>query len=95
MSQAGAPRTALTSPSPSLLRSVLGVPLLVVTSEKQVRAAAGTLQLKVRFVNVRAVPELDAALETLERDRPCAFPCWLVVNLKAAKVLVRTDQVIH
>jgi putative ABC transport system substrate-binding protein len=42
-------------------------------SEKQVRAAAGTLQLKVRFVNVRAEPELDAAFETLERDRPGAL----------------------
>jgi putative ABC transport system substrate-binding protein len=39
-------------------------------SEKQVRAAAGVLHMKVQFVNVRAEAELDHAFEALTKDRP-------------------------
>jgi putative tryptophan/tyrosine transport system substrate-binding protein len=39
-------------------------------SEKQLRAAAGVLQIKVQFVGVRAEPELDHAFEVIMRDRP-------------------------
>jgi ABC-type uncharacterized transport system substrate-binding protein len=39
-------------------------------SEKQVRAAAGTLHMKAQFVSVRAESELDHAFEVITRNRP-------------------------
>ena len=40
-----------------------------VASEKQARAAARTLQLKVHFVGVRAEPEFDHAFDAIRKER--------------------------
>lgn len=39
-------------------------------SEEHIRAAAHVLRLRMHFVNVRAEPELDQALEAIARERP-------------------------
>jgi putative ABC transport system substrate-binding protein len=39
-------------------------------SEKQVRAAASVMRMKVHFVNVRAEPEIDHAFGMITRQRP-------------------------
>jgi len=44
-----------------------------VVAEREVRAAAQVLHLKIQSVGVRAASELDEALEAMVRERPGAF----------------------